>query len=944
MDKKDYSYIYNSVKNRSGSDKYLESPIYIRGEEVATKNWAQPKLTPGVGVMISENNTISVVGGGGSIEDIFDEDGNFTVPNELFVNSDALIKRDTSIQGNAFIHGNTWIDGSLNVGNQPVVVSGDLDNYQKKLIAGDNITIDGNTISGTVYTLPVANLTALGGVKSSVTGTTSGRDYNVQINTDGTMKVNVPWENTTYTNATTTKAGLMSATDKTNYDKMWNVWSADGSDNTLINKVEEVLKAFENTPEGTNIINALESKADKTDTYTKDQTNNLLDNKADKATTLQGYSITDAYTKTESDTTFVKSLTQKTLTDGSKLTGRVTNTSGAVGISSFTSDGEYVASTVFDAESGVALGHKTTNYDSTIGILTNSEVGSATMIVTDRINDKTVGVAIGFDPEASFSGTVIYGDAYVADNGDDPHKIITTSGDNLKTINGESIVGDGDIKINIENIDAYTKTETDNLLNNKANKTDIPTKVSDLTNDSGFTTNKGTVTSVRVQAGTGLSSSTSTAQTGTLNTTISVASGYKLPTTEEWNSKGTSNLTLGTTSTTAAKGDHNHDSSYVAKNSAITGATKCKITYDAKGLVTGGSNLTASDIPSLAASKITSGTFADARIASAATWNAKQDAITTTNKLSSDKISGLAAVATSGSYTDLTNQPTIPSAVTEATVAGWGFTKNTGTSNFSGSYNDLTNKPTIPTKTSQLTNDSGYLTSHQDISGKADRATTLQGYGITDAYTKTATDNLLNNKANKATTLAGYGITNAYTKTEVDAKIPTDTGATSVAIFGSGNAVTDASYSDTMRKITLTKGKTFAEYSKTVSDIWINEEEPDVLYITKGGSDYEYPLPSISLYRHFIMLSIDSSEENWTVGQYVHFEILNRRSTPYTTEAQVASALNDYGTVPCSATNSRNDHTDARLVYSDGFDIMIEIANGDAECVTARVTDSVKPI
>lgn len=37
--------------------------------------------------------------------------------------------------------------------------------------------------------------------------------------------------------------------------------------------------------------------------------------------------------------------------------------------------------------------------------------------------------------------------------------------------------------------DYYTKGETDNLLNNKANINDIPTKTSDLTNDSGFITN-----------------------------------------------------------------------------------------------------------------------------------------------------------------------------------------------------------------------------------------------------------------------------------------------------------------------------------------------------------------------------------------------------------------------------------------------------------------------
>ena len=58
-----------------------------------------------------------------------------------------------------------------------------------------------------------------------------------------------------------------------------------------------------------------------------------------------------------------------------------------------------------------------------------------------------------------------------------------------------------------------------------------------------------------------------------------------------------------------------------------------------------------------------------------------------------------------------------------------------------------------------------------DVAGKADAATTLTGYGITDAYTKTETDTAVGKKADKATTLTGYGITDAYTKTAADAKI-----------------------------------------------------------------------------------------------------------------------------------------------------------------------------
>lgn len=60
-----------------------------------------------------------------------------------------------------------------------------------------------------------------------------------------------------------------------------------------------------------------------------------------------------------------------------------------------------------------------------------------------------------------------------------------------------------------------------------------------------------------------------------------------------------------------------------------------------------------------------------------------------------------------------------------------------------------------------------YTTTQMDtkLGGKADKATTLSGYGIVDAYTKNEADTLINAKASKSTSLQGYGITDAYTKT-----------------------------------------------------------------------------------------------------------------------------------------------------------------------------------
>lgn len=78
----------------------------------------------------------------------------------------------------------------------------------------------------------------------------------------------------------------------------------------------------------------------------------------------------------------------------------------------------------------------------------------------------------------------------------------------------------------------------------------------------------------------------------------------------------------------------------------------------------------------------------------------------------------LATVATSGNYNDLSNKPTIPATVTESTVSGWGFTKNTGTyskpsngipkSDLSQEVQQLLNTPSVISQVLQLTTNTIY--------------------------------------------------------------------------------------------------------------------------------------------------------------------------------------------------------------------------------------------
>ena len=86
----------------------------------------------------------------------------------------------------------------------------------------------------------------------------------------------------------------------------------------------------------------------------------------------------------------------------------------------------------------------------------------------------------------------------------------------------------------------------------------------------------------------------------------------------------------------------------VTANNAITGATKTKITYDSKGLVTAGADLAASDIPALDSSKITTlDNYAKGTVADIATTDTLDQALGKLEAKADEKVVANSAITAS---------------------------------------------------------------------------------------------------------------------------------------------------------------------------------------------------------------------------------------------------------------------------------------------------------
>lgn len=151
------------------------------------------------------------------------------------------------------------------------------------------------------------------------------------------------------------------------------------------------------------------------------------------------------------------------------------------------------------------------------------------------------------------------------------------SGTNIKTINSTSLLGSGDITI------SGGTTDWGDIGGTLSNQTDL---------QGALDAKQATLVS-----GTNIKTINSTSLLGSGDISISASAAWGSIT-------GTLSSQTDLQSALDAKVD---------ENTAITGATKTKITYDSKGLVTAGADLTATDLPTgIDATKIADGTVTNA--------------------------------------------------------------------------------------------------------------------------------------------------------------------------------------------------------------------------------------------------------------------------------------------------------------------------------------------
>ena len=152
----------------------------------------------------------------------------------------------------------------------------------------------------------------------------------------------------------------------------------------------------------------------------------------------------------------------------------------------------------------------------------------------------------------------------------------------------------------------------------------------------------------------------------------------------------------------------------------------------------------------------------------------------------------------------------------------------------SGSYTDLTNKPSIPTKTSELNNDSGFLTTHQDITGKQDKSNIVTSWSVTTSDAKYPSEKLVKSDLDKKVDkVNGKGLsTNDYDNT---AKNTVDNLAT-VATSGSYNDLSNKPTIPSVVDVVADNNANAVSSNAVYDELILKADSADLASVATSGS------------------------------------------------------------------------------------------------------------
>ena len=548
-----------------------------------------------------------------------------------------------------------------------------------------------------------------------------------------------------------------------------------------------------------------------------------------KPTTIAGYGITDAYTKAQVDSTIAKYLPLA----GGTITGVLT----VNGIATFKSKVAIGDIYIINDGSGNLYVQKTDGKTAANFYATGGITAFGASSVSGGTGSGLNGSVLGFEKATAMTS---------ADNGDSSKTEVSflATAWSIKQLNdkinafGSGVFSDyltiaaakatyqpkGSYLTSHQTIYGLTIQKNGTSLGtytpNSAAKTinvTVPTKLSELSNDSGYTKNTGTVTSVAISVPTGLSVSGSPITTnGTI--AIALASGYSIPTTAKqtaWDG--------------AVSAKHTHSNKSVLDGISSTKVSHWNSAYDWYALMT-----TDEETADGIINKWNEVVSFLANIAQTDTLSGIVDGI---NKSISDEVarakkaegvnaSGISA--NKGSIATLQGYFTNGSAKKALQLTNarklWGNSFN-GTADINGSIivpsgkyisignikmeYDATNKALKITNTT--TNEVANLYTSGGISAYGAGASTTGGGGGLNGSVKKYSDAL------KLTSESLSEIASAYSIKALASRISSLEGgsATSISVSGSGNAVTSITKNGTT--ITVTKGATFLTAHQSLS-------------------------------------------------------------------------------------------------------------------------------